>query len=121
MTISQPAPFDGPPARGKRRAPQQESAAAAADLGTHSVTSGVDLASTPAYMPTSARPDDLRDRHSPDSGAAIRIRRHRRRMGKAVLPRERSTIELVATKRVVHGSFDFGEVSVNAPAVRMCR
>ena len=42
MTNSQP--IDGPPPRGRLRAPQQESAAAAAELGTHSVTSGVDLA-----------------------------------------------------------------------------
>lgn len=44
MTNSQPAPIDGPLPRGKRRASQQESAAAAAELGIHSVTSGVDLA-----------------------------------------------------------------------------
>jgi hypothetical protein len=44
MTNSQPAPIDGPPPRGKRRAPQQESAAAAAELGRHSVPSGVGLA-----------------------------------------------------------------------------
>jgi hypothetical protein len=43
MTNSQPLPIDGPPPRWKRGAPQQESAAAA-ELGTHSVTSGADLA-----------------------------------------------------------------------------
>jgi hypothetical protein len=63
MTNSQPSPINGPPPRGKRRAPQQDHAAAAAEL----VPSGADHAFNAAL------PADMRSVRTTSASASVRI------------------------------------------------